>query len=219
MSVSIGYAQVATTIAQLKAITAANRVSNFTLLLSGTWYSYSSTSTATPDNLTIIQPDDGVGRWVATSLPVILSAANSVATIAANDAIASHNAETNPHTQYQRTEGVYIATQPNTTTPAAIAKVVTGGSSTGGYQVQTSGGQPAVSFGADGSNRGVITAGNNGLTIGGSPTERLSFFGGNGGNGATRPNAIAAPGNNTADTRRAVIELRAAIVALGLIAP
>lgn len=219
-SPSPGYAQVATTIAQLKAITAANRVSNFTLLLSGTWYSYSSTSTATPDDLTIIQPDDGVGRWVATSLQVILSAANSVATSAANGAIATHEANSlNPHPQYQRTEGVYIASQPNSSSPAFVSKVATGGGNAGGFQVQTPAGQPAVSLGADPSNRGVITAGNNGLVIGGSPTERLSFFGGNGGIGVTRPNAIVAPGNNTTDTRRAVIDIRSTLLSLGLIAP
>jgi hypothetical protein len=222
VTIPVGYSLAATTIAQLKAITPANRVNNFTLLLpaTGSWYYYNATSSDTPDDLTVIQPDDGVGRWIAVSLQVILAAAANVSNSAANGAIATHEANSlNPHPQYQRTDGVYIASQPNSTTPAFTAKVATGGSSTGGFQVLTDTNNPAVALGADNRNRGVITAGNNGLMIGGNPTERIGFFGGNGGNGVTRPNAIAAPGNNTTDTRRAVIDIRSTLLALGLIAP
>lgn len=216
MTLSAGYSQVATTIAQLKAITAANRSPNFALLLpaTGSWYYYHSTSSESPDDLTVIQPDDGVGRWIAVSLQVILSAAAS----AANGAIASHNADSNPHSQYHRTDGVLIASQPNSTTPAYSARVATGnGSNSGGFQVLTPAGNPAVSIGADSNNRGVITAGPNGLVIGGSPNELVSFFGKV--PAVTRPNAIALPGNNTTDMRRAINELINAARSLGAIAP
>ena len=272
---SAGYAQIATTVTQLKAITAANRANNFTLLLpaTGSWYYYHATSTDNPDNLTVIQPNDGVGRWIAVSLQVILAAAASAiashqgnslahpqyqtaaqvaevaasaaggaisshesspnphsqyqtsdqvtttATAAASGAVSSHEANSlNPHPQYQRTDGVYIASQPNTASPAFTAKVATGGSSTGGFQVVTEANNPAVALGADNRNRGVITAGSNGLVIGGSPTERVTFWGGNAGNGTTRPNAIALAGNNTADTRRAANDVIAVLRAVGLIA-
>ena len=137
----------------------------------------------------------------------------------ANNAIASHNAAVDPHLQYHRKDGVLTATQPNSATPAYSARIATGGSNSGGFQVLTPAGNPAVSLGADSNNRGVITAGNNGLIIGGSPTERIAFWGGNGGNGVTRPNAIALAGNNTADTRRAANDIIAVLRAIGVIAP
>lgn len=219
---SAGYSQVATTIAQLKAITPANRVQNFSLFLpvTGSWYYYDETSTETPDDLTIVQPDDGVGRWRATSLQIMLAVANSTANGVANSAISSHTSAVDPHTQYHRRDGVLVANQPNASTPAVSVRVATGNAgNAGGVQVLTSAGSPAVSLGADTGNRGVITAGNNGLMVGGSPNERLGFFGGNGGTLVTRPNAIAAPGNNTTDTRRAVLDIRSTLIALGLIAP
>lgn len=212
---SAGYSLVAGTIVQLKAITAANRSPNFALLLpaTGSWYYYDPASNQTPDDLTSIQPDDGLGRWLAANLQPVLAVANS----AANSAIATHNADTNPHPQYHRTDGVLIANQPNSTTPAYSARVATGnGSNSGGFQVLTPAGSPAVSLGADSNSRGVITAGSNGLVIGGSPNELVSFFGKV--PAVTRPNAIALPGNNTTDMRRAINEIINAARSLGAIA-
>jgi hypothetical protein len=198
------YAQIASTLAQLKAIPPVNRSPNFCILLPelGSWIYYDPGSTATPDDLHCIIPDDGAGRWLVTNqLPYF-----AAATAAANSAIATHNSANDPHTQYHRRDGVLVASQPNSSTPAYAAKVATGaGSSTGGYQVHTPSGGVAFSLGADGGNRGVITPGPNGLFIGGSPNETLSFFGKT--PPVVRPNAIALPGNNTTDMRRAINDL------------
>lgn len=213
---SVGYAQVATNVVQLKAITAVNRTSNYCLFIPdiGSWVYYDSSSTATADDTHIFLPNDGVGRWLVTNrLPYFAAAAN-----AASNEIASHNAAADPHTQYCRRDGVLTANQPNSATPAYTARVITGnGSNAGGFQVLTaSGNLPAVSLGADASNRGVITAGSNGLVIGGNTNERIAFWGGN---AVTRPNAIALPGANTTDMRRAINELVAMARAIGVIAP
>ena len=320
---SVGYAQVASTIVQLKAITAANRTGNFCLFLPaiGSWVYYDSTSTATANDTHVFLPNDGVGRWLVTNQLPYFAAANSVANSAiathnaatnahpqyqtanqvgnaansaiathnadtnahaqyqtanqvgnaansaiathnadtnphaqyqtadqvgstansaiathnadtnphaqyqtadqvgstANSAIATHNADTNPHPQYHRKDGVLIANQPNSATPAYSARIATGnGSNSGGFQVLTPSGSPAVSLGADSANRGVITAGASGLVVGGFPNELLSFYGKT--PAVIRPNAIALAGNNTADTRRAANEIIAALRALGVIA-
>jgi len=69
MGPTAAYAQVATTIAQLKAITAANRSPNFCLLLPeiGSWVYYSPASTATADDVSVFMPSDSVGRWIVTN--------------------------------------------------------------------------------------------------------------------------------------------------------
>jgi len=257
-----GYAQVATTIAQLKAITAANRSPNFCLLLPqiGSWVYYSPTSTATADNVHVFMPADNVGRWLTTNQlpyfaaannaannaiathkadsnphPVYLTAAddaanNAIATHnadsnphpvyltaadnAANNAIATHNADSNPHPVYQlKSEPIDIPQQGIGVVPFSLRVAVGGGSA---VVVRSPSNIPVAWIGSNSGNRGVITPGVGGLQIGGAPSEPLGFWGGN---PVSRPNAITPPANNTADTRRVVLEIGNVLRALGLIAP
>lgn len=67
--ISAPYALIAPTVAALKALTAAQRVANYCLFIPtlGSWVYYSSTSTATANDTTIIQPTDGLGRWIVSN--------------------------------------------------------------------------------------------------------------------------------------------------------
>ncbi len=198
------YAKIASTLAELKAIPPVNRSPKYCIFVEDltSWVYYSPTSTLTPDDIHVVIPDDGAGRWLVTNHLPYFAAASS----AANSAIAAHNSANDPHTQYHRRDGVLVATQPNSTTPAYAARVATGnGSNSGGYQVHTPAGGVAFSLGVDPSNRGVIKPGANGLVVGDSPNDTLSFFGKT--PPVVRPNAIALPGNNTTDMRRAINDL------------
>ena len=232
-----GYAQVATTIAQLKAITAANRSPNFCLLLPqiGSWVYYSPTSTATADNVHVFMPADNVGRWLTTNQLPYFAAANNAANNAiathkadsnphpvyltaaddaANNAIATHNADSNPHPVYQlKSEPIDIPQQGIGVVPFSLRVAVGGGSA---VVVRSPSNIPVAWIGSNSGNRGVITPGVGGLQIGGAPSEPLGFWGGN---PVSRPNAITPPANNTADTRRVVLEIGNVLRALGLIAP
>ncbi len=73
-----GYAQVATTIAQLKSIPPENRSPNFCILVPeiGSWVYYSPTSTAPADDVAVFMPTDAIGRWIVTNqLPSVASLA------------------------------------------------------------------------------------------------------------------------------------------------
>lgn len=79
MSITAGYSEIATTVAQLKAVPAANRCPNLCLFVPSIegWVYYNPTSTATANDTTIFAPNDGIGRWIFTNQPTAPSGGSS----------------------------------------------------------------------------------------------------------------------------------------------
>ena len=250
---STGYAQIATSVADLKAIASGYRADYYCIFLPaiGSWVYYLSTSTATADDVQVFLPNDGVGRWLVTNqLPYIAAAYNAAAaaevaanaytdnssanaigyatsyansaagaaagaaaSAAASAAVSTHVGLANPHTQYVLVGGTQSSNQSVSTTPTYAARVVTGGSTTGGFQAQNNSGVPGISIGVDGNNRGTIVPGANGLTVGGNTSDKIGFFGRGGANGST---AITLAASNTTDTIRAINATINLLKAVGL---
>lgn len=63
------YSEIAPTVAALKALTPEERCPNHCLFIPalGSWVYYSPTATTTPNDTTIFEPDDGLGRWIVTN--------------------------------------------------------------------------------------------------------------------------------------------------------
>jgi hypothetical protein len=69
MTIQTGYSK---TIAQLQALTSEQRADKSSrqveILGKYRWFTYYQLSTATPNNLDVITPNDGVGRWIANEI-------------------------------------------------------------------------------------------------------------------------------------------------------
>lgn len=79
MTITAPYAEIAPTVADLKALTPELRCPNHCLFVPslGSWVYYSATSTTAANDTTIFEPNDGLGRWIVTNQPTAPSGGSS----------------------------------------------------------------------------------------------------------------------------------------------